>query len=217
MDYCGPFTAHSGYCERLKAFVSINLEWIQDQIATQPNSPYWHQVHGLLGLFFQAQSPLWFLNVNGLEISFFVCFLWGASGTAAAERSGGQLQRTAVFSYWTVLIQPIWLHVNDHLSFLNKWILFAVNKMINLPSHCCLCVYSSRLFQLGGDLEDLESALNKSSQTRPLGAGSCSALIKLLPNHKDLLISHDTWNTYQSMLRIIKKYMFAFKVSPVGN
>lgn len=74
-----------------------------------------------------------------------------------------------------------------------------------------------RLFQLGGDLEDLESALNKSSQTRPLGSGSCSALIKLLPNNKELLVSHDTWSTYQSMLRIMKKYNFAFKVSPSGS
>ena len=75
----------------------------------------------------------------------------------------------------------------------------------------------SRLFQLGGDLEDLESALNKSSQTRPLGSGSCSALIKLLPNNKELLVSHDTWNTYQAMLRIMKKYTFAFKASPLGS
>lgn len=92
-----------------------------------------------------------------------------------------------------------------------------LNKMNNFVSQCCLCVCTFRLFQLGGDLEDLESALNKSSQTRPLGSGSCSALIKLLPNHKDLLVSHDTWNTYQSMLRIIKKYNFEFQVSPVGN
>lgn len=69
---------------------------------------------------------------------------------------------------------------------------------------------------MSGDLEDLESALNKSSLTRPLGSGSCSALIKMLPNNKDLLVSHDTWGTYQSMLRIIKKYSFAFKVSPLG-
>lgn len=80
-----------------------------------------------------------------------------------------------------------------------------------------LAVSPTRLFQLGGDLEDLESALNKSSQTRPLGSGSCSALIKLLPNNKELLVSHDTWNTYQAMLRIMKKYVFAFKVSPLGN
>lgn len=70
---------------------------------------------------------------------------------------------------------------------------------------------------MGGDLEDLESALNKSSELQPLGSGSCSALIKLLPNNKELLVSHDTWNTYQAMLRIMKKYMFAFKVSPLGG
>lgn len=70
---------------------------------------------------------------------------------------------------------------------------------------------------MGGDLEDLESALNKSSKTHPLGSGSCSALIKLLPNNKDLLVSHDTWNNYQSMLRIMKKYIFAFKASPLGT
>lgn len=70
---------------------------------------------------------------------------------------------------------------------------------------------------MGGDVEDLEGALNKSSQSQPLGSGSCSALIKLLPGNKDLMVSHDTWNTYQSMLRIIKKYNFAFKTSPTGT
>nr|XP_055071788.1 putative phospholipase B-like 2 [Misgurnus anguillicaudatus] len=70
------------------------------------------------------------------------------------------------------------------------------------------------LFQLGGDLEDLEAALNKSSQARAVGSGSCSALIKLLPGNKDLLMSHDTWNTYQSMLRILKRYNFAYRTSP---
>lgn len=75
----------------------------------------------------------------------------------------------------------------------------------------------TRLFQMGGDVEDLESALNKSSQTRPLGSGSCSALIKLLPNNKELFVSQDTWNNYQAMLRIIKKYRFAFKASSSGR
>ncbi|XP_076841458.1 putative phospholipase B-like 2 isoform X1 [Brachyhypopomus gauderio] len=70
------------------------------------------------------------------------------------------------------------------------------------------------LFQMGGDMEDLEAALNKSIQSRTLGSGSCSALIKLLPGNKDLLVSHDTWNTYQSMLRIMKKYNFSFHIFP---
>ncbi|CAG08547.1 unnamed protein product, partial [Tetraodon nigroviridis] len=150
MDYCGPFTSHSGYCQRLKAFITVNLQWVQEQITKQPKSPYWHQVRLAL------------LQLRGLEDSY-----------------------------------------NDQLSFPTGPISFNPFGFI--------------LFQLGGDLEDLESALNKSSQTRPLGSGSCSALIKLLPNHKDLLVSHDTWNTYQSMLRIIKRYNFEFQVSPIDN
>ncbi|XP_063769352.1 putative phospholipase B-like 2 isoform X2 [Pseudophryne corroboree] len=73
------------------------------------------------------------------------------------------------------------------------------------------------LFQLGGDLEDLEAALNNSEAQSPFGSGSCSALIKLLPRNKDLLVSHVTWNTYQSMLRIIKKYTLPFRTSPKGG
>lgn len=74
-----------------------------------------------------------------------------------------------------------------------------------------------RLFQMGGDLEDLEAALNKSQQSHTVGSGSCSALIKLLPGNKELLVSHDTWNNYQSMLRIMKKYSFSFRTSVKGD
>uniref|UniRef100_A0AAQ5ZQC6 Phospholipase B-like n=1 Tax=Amphiprion ocellaris TaxID=80972 RepID=A0AAQ5ZQC6_AMPOC len=150
MDYCGPFTSQSGYCERLKAFITVNLQWVQEQIETQPTSIYWYQVRLAL------------LQLKGLEDSY-----------------------------------------NDDLTFPTGS--FSLNP------------FGFLLFQLGGDLEDLESALNKSSQTRPLGSGSCSALIKLLPNNKELLVSHDTWNNYQSMLRIMKKYIFAFNASPSDN
>lgn len=217
MDYCGPFTAHSGYCERLKAFISINMQWIQDQIETQPNSPYWHQVCGLLGLFYHTPSPLWILTVNCsgkfVFCLFSVRYVWHCcSWKVWRTATTNSCHFLLVHSHSTHLASCKWRSL-----FLNEWILCTVNKMINVLFHCCVYVYSSRLFQLGGDLEDLESALNKSSQIRPLGSGSCSALIKLLPNNEELLVSHDTWNTYQSMLRIIKKYIFAFQVSPVGN
>nr|XP_057926766.1 putative phospholipase B-like 2 [Doryrhamphus excisus] len=150
MGYCGPFSRDAGYCDRLKTFITINLQWVQEQIEKQPNSPYWYQVRLAL------------LQLKGLEDSY-----------------------------------------NDQLSFPSGPI--SINP------------FGFLLFQMGGDLEDLESALNKSSLTRPLGSGSCSALIKLLPNNKDLLVSHDTWNGYQSMLRIMKKYNFAFSVSPMDN
>uniref|UniRef100_G1PHR1 Phospholipase B-like n=1 Tax=Myotis lucifugus TaxID=59463 RepID=G1PHR1_MYOLU len=70
------------------------------------------------------------------------------------------------------------------------------------------------LLQISGDLEDLELALNKTKTKHTLGSGSCSALIKLLPGHSDLLVAHNTWNSYQNMLRIIKKYWFQFQEGP---
>ncbi|XP_027779052.2 putative phospholipase B-like 2 [Marmota flaviventris] len=70
------------------------------------------------------------------------------------------------------------------------------------------------LLQISGDLEDLEPALNKTRTRAVLGSGSCSALIKLLPGQRDLLVAHNTWNSYQHMLRIIKKYTFQFREGP---
>nr|XP_012788766.1 unnamed protein product [Sorex araneus] len=70
------------------------------------------------------------------------------------------------------------------------------------------------LLQISGDLEDLEVALNKTRAQRVLGSGSCSALIKLLPGGRDLLVAHNTWSSYQHLLRVIKKYRFSFRESP---
>lgn len=83
--------------------------------------------------------------------------------------------------------------------------------LLTLPS----CLLS--LLQIAGDLEDLEPALNKTSTDPSLGSGSCSALIKLLPGARDLLVAHNTWNSYQNMLRIIKKYRLQFREGPQGG
>lgn len=80
------------------------------------------------------------------------------------------------------------------------------------------------LFQLGGDLEDLEVALGVDETIKPkvLGSGKCSALVKLVTDKtgkKDLFTAHDTWTSFESMLRIMKRYNFgkhseAFSSSP---
>ncbi|XP_036730742.1 putative phospholipase B-like 2 isoform X3 [Balaenoptera musculus] len=70
------------------------------------------------------------------------------------------------------------------------------------------------LLQISGDLEDLELALNKTKTKHAMGSGSCSALIKLLPGQSDLLVAHNTWHSYQYMLRIMKKYWFQFREGP---
>jgi len=68
-----------------------------------------------------------------------------------------------------------------------------------------------RTMNVFGDMEDLESALDSEKEPAILrGAGHCSALIRLLPNNSDIFVSHDTWNSYQNMLRILKKYNLPF-------
>lgn len=47
------------------------------------------------------------------------------------------------------------------------------------------------------DLYNLCDAFNSSHpHKKPFGIGSCSVLVKLLPDHKELLFSHVTWNWY---------------------
>ncbi|CAH2295061.1 phospholipase B-like 2 [Pelobates cultripes] len=113
---------------------------------------------------------------------------------------------------------PVYWH-QIHLALLQlKGLEDSYNDRISFPQgNFTLNPLGFLLFQLGGDLEDLESAFNKTDIFNNLGSGSCSALIKLLPGNKDLLVSHDTWNTYQSMLRIIKKYDLPFRSSPTGG
>ena len=78
------------------------------------------------------------------------------------------------------------------------------------PTACDLLSSLSSLMQLGG-LSDLEKALiNRTTRHHTVGQGSCSALIKLLPDNKDLFISQVTWTTYASMLRIYKLYELQF-------
>lgn len=43
VNYCGPFSSQSGYCDRLKDFITTNLQYVQEQIEKQPSSPYWYQ------------------------------------------------------------------------------------------------------------------------------------------------------------------------------
>ncbi|CDQ62771.1 unnamed protein product [Oncorhynchus mykiss] len=43
MGYCSPFTFESGFCHRLKDYITTNLQWVRQQIEEHPHCPYWHQ------------------------------------------------------------------------------------------------------------------------------------------------------------------------------
>uniref|UniRef100_A0A1W7R9X8 Phospholipase B-like n=1 Tax=Hadrurus spadix TaxID=141984 RepID=A0A1W7R9X8_9SCOR len=74
-------------------------------------------------------------------------------------------------------------------------------------------IFGPMFFNLFGDLMDLEDVLNKTTKKRVLGSGHCSGLIKLLPGNTDLYVAQDSWNTYNSMLRILKKYVIPVRSS----
>ena len=74
------------------------------------------------------------------------------------------------------------------------------------------------VLSLSGDMEDIPDALGVPRfRQKPIGSGSCSALIKLLPGYQDLYVAQDTWTSYQDMLRILKRYDFGFHMSPSGK
>ncbi|XP_076434950.1 putative phospholipase B-like 2 [Babylonia areolata] len=106
---------------------------------------------------------------------------------------------------------PLWHHVELFL-YQAAGIADALNGVEKSP-HTDVDPMGFYLFQMGGDLDDLETVLGDSDLHRPLGSGSCSALVKLLPGNKDLYVSQDTWDDFQGMLRILKVYDFPWKMS----
>jgi hypothetical protein len=68
---------------------------------------------------------------------------------------------------------------------------------------------SETLFlNLAAEFEDFEQFLSPETARYE---GHCSALIKPLPDGSDLFVAHTTWVSYDQMLRVMKKYNFAFK------
>jgi len=74
---------------------------------------------------------------------------------------------------------------------------------------CC-----QRLIQISDDLDDLESALKKEGKRTVVGSGKCSALVKPTEGNKELFVAHDTWSSYGTLLRVLKKYSFGYHLVP---
>ena len=71
-----------------------------------------------------------------------------------------------------------------------------------------------------GSTKDTKPVLREQKDKEPekvRNVGHCFALVRLLPNSTDLYVSHDTWNTYQFMLKILKKYKMPLRKVPKGE
>lgn len=58
-----------------------------------------------------------------------------------------------------------------------------------------LILFSYSMMNLQTDLDDVGDAISGDVSAKTRGEGRCSAIVKLLAGHKDLLVSHTTWTT----------------------
>lgn len=83
---------------------------------------------------------------------------------------------------------------------------FGYNVLANYASLPQMSDRLLMLLRLYSDLDTIESALGKPANTKVVGSGSCSAMVKVIGDYEDILFTHDTWTHYNSMLRIFKYY-----------
>ncbi|EEC17182.1 conserved hypothetical protein [Ixodes scapularis] len=81
------------------------------------------------------------------------------------------------------------------------------NKTLNVSNEY-LNVTKALYFNLDGDLIGLVGVVSKNSYNSIDRAPTCSALIKVVGENEDILVGHNTWFVYRSMLRIEKRYAF---------
>ncbi|VDD81144.1 unnamed protein product [Mesocestoides corti] len=81
------------------------------------------------------------------------------------------------------------------------------------------------LLQLSGDMGEIAAAVGiheirdggPDGRRYFLNRPSCSALVKLTPDRKDVFISHSTWQDYKTMLKVMKYYEFAWRLTRSSN
>uniref|UniRef100_A0A914UZU6 Phospholipase B-like n=1 Tax=Plectus sambesii TaxID=2011161 RepID=A0A914UZU6_9BILA len=102
---------------------------------------------------------------------------------------------------------PYWQHVNVTMEQLRGLLDGYEQRRLSLNE---ITVHPIYMLQLMGDHDDLEVKLHKPPNPLAVRRGNthCSALIKPAPGNKELLVSHVTWTSYSSMLRLQKVYKF---------
>lgn len=106
---------------------------------------------------------------------------------------------------------PYWRQV-ELLALQVRGLAMGYADALGLPRETEWVLRSIRNLQIGGDMEDLESAF-PSGGGKPVAAEGqhCSALIKPTADYGDLLVSQATWGSVNDMLRVMKRYSMDYE------
>ncbi|CAI9744262.1 Hypothetical predicted protein [Octopus vulgaris] len=107
---------------------------------------------------------------------------------------------------------PFWHMINLYICQLE-----ALQSVYSSEYGCEGCLPELYWLQFYSELADISKALMLPPEVYYMRKGSCSAMIKVLPGNKDLYVAHDTWNTYSSMLRVLKSYDFSYHTLPTSQ
>ncbi|KAH9284484.1 putative phospholipase B-like 2 [Echinococcus granulosus] len=131
------------------------------------------------------------------------------------------LQSGDIDPYWHQMELVLW----QMRGIQDAWNNITINNSKFLTTdylmHLLDDVFDIHLLQLAVDMGDVSAALGlyEALEEGPNGKHyftsrpSCSALVKLAPDHKDIFISHDTWRDYEGMLKVVKYYEFAWRLT----
>ncbi len=120
--------------------------------------------------------------------------------------------KSQVFKYRD--FDPYWHQIGlslEQLTGLEDGYKFATKRIQPLGPRIDIDPKGLILLNLITEFGELEQVLNRKKLTKLLNDGMCSAIIKVLPDGSDLFVSHNSWTTFQWMLRIVKKYNLNYK------
>lgn len=103
----------------------------------------------------------------------------------------------------------LWPSVHHLWMWTSLFVIILCYKAISL----ILTVWCS-LFQIAADVGDLATALKANSLMNLDSSDRCTSLVKLTPGNEDLYIAHNTFSSFSSMLRVLKRYTFGFHLTP---
>lgn len=175
------------FCDKVTRYLERNLDFLTRESSTKRgNDSYWHQV----GLMLEQLSGL----EDGYRVAVSSSPITRDANKLVFDTQGPRILDPKVLARRPPPGQgPGSAHG------------FGPSKNRDLSN-----VGSLLWLNLIAELFDLEYVFDRINITNADEDGYCSALIKLLPEKKELFVAHNSWISYNYMLRMLKKYDFHY-------